>query len=172
MHDLVTNVVLLPEGFTGHVDVPLGSSPYRTIRFVRNPVSNTAVHKHAGSRLIVWEGRKDALREIRDGTPEADFHTVKTKAMRHLEAIKFEDRMAGRFMALTPKEREVLVCMVSGFKGSSIPRILEVSKETVRTQIKSIFAKLEVDNQSAAVALAIRYGGYRPDFSRMMRQTS
>jgi len=59
---------------------------------------------------------------------------------------------------LTPKETEVLKWLVDGYSYKMIAAELEVSLDTVRTHIKNIYRKLQVNSMSEAVAKAIRQG--------------
>ncbi|MGH3872155.1 MAG: LuxR C-terminal-related transcriptional regulator [Pseudonocardiaceae bacterium] len=58
-----------------------------------------------------------------------------------------------RWQQLTPREREILDCLASGLRAGAIAEKFTVSVATVRTQIRSILAKLEVSSQLEAVAL-------------------
>jgi DNA-binding NarL/FixJ family response regulator len=60
--------------------------------------------------------------------------------------------------ALTPREREVLQCMVSGMTRSSIAQHLFLSPNTVRTHMQNVLGKLGVHSTLAAVAVARRAG--------------
>jgi two-component system NarL family response regulator len=60
--------------------------------------------------------------------------------------------------ALTPREREVLQCMVDGFSRPQIAQRLHVSAHTVRTHTQNLLAKLGVHSTLEAVALALRHG--------------
>jgi two-component system, NarL family, nitrate/nitrite response regulator NarL len=62
--------------------------------------------------------------------------------------------MRRRLELLTPREREVLSALIEGHTVRNIARDSVVSEATVRTQVKSILAKLEVSSQLAAVGLA------------------
>lgn len=57
---------------------------------------------------------------------------------------------------LTPREREVLGHLMLGRPVREIAQVSFVSEATVRTQVKSILAKLEVTSQLAAVGVAHR----------------
>ncbi len=59
-----------------------------------------------------------------------------------------------RLERLTTREREVLGHLMAGRTVREIARVSVVSEATVRTQVKSILAKLEVSSQLAAVGLA------------------
>lgn len=57
---------------------------------------------------------------------------------------------------LTPKESEVLKWLVDGYSYKMIAAELEVSLDTIRTHIKNIYRKLQVNSMTEAVAKAIR----------------
>ncbi len=59
---------------------------------------------------------------------------------------------------LTNREREVLGCLVQGLAYKQVAGELEVSIDTVRTDIKAIYGKLQVHSVAAAVGRAIREG--------------
>ena len=68
-------------------------------------------------------------------------------------------RMAGddirrRLELLTPREKLILAGLMEGNTVREVARTWVVSEATVRTQVKSILAKLEVSSQLAAVGLA------------------
>jgi two-component system nitrate/nitrite response regulator NarL len=66
--------------------------------------------------------------------------------------------MRRRLSLLTPREREVLSALSEGRAVREIARDSVVSEATVRTQVKSILAKLEVSSQLAAVGMAHHVG--------------
>jgi DNA-binding NarL/FixJ family response regulator len=61
---------------------------------------------------------------------------------------------ARRFERLSTREREVLALMAQGRRATAIAEHFVVSLTTVRTQIRAILVKLEVNSQLEAVALA------------------
>jgi two-component system nitrate/nitrite response regulator NarL len=65
-----------------------------------------------------------------------------------------------RLQLLTPREQEVLAQLMKGNAVREIANLSVVSEATVRTQVKSILAKLEVSSQLAAVGMA-HYAGWR-----------
>jgi DNA-binding NarL/FixJ family response regulator len=69
-----------------------------------------------------------------------------------------DDVLRDRFTRLTHREREVLGELVDGQSVHDIAARSGVSEATVRSQVKSILAKLEVSSQLAAVGLAHRVG--------------
>jgi DNA-binding NarL/FixJ family response regulator len=66
-----------------------------------------------------------------------------------------------RLDRLTRREKEVLGALMRGDQVREIARQRVVSEATVRTQIKSILGKLEMNSQIAAVGAAFRVG-WRP----------
>lgn len=71
-------------------------------------------------------------------------------------AEQSEHELRARWERLTTREREVLARLVDGQRASAIAAHFVVSLATVRTQIKSILAKLQVNSQLEAVHLAHR----------------
>ena len=67
-------------------------------------------------------------------------------------------RRLARFAALTPREEQVLAMLVDGVRAADIAEASYVSLSTVRSQIRSILAKLGVGSQLTAVSLAIKAG--------------
>jgi two-component system, NarL family, nitrate/nitrite response regulator NarL len=71
-----------------------------------------------------------------------------------------DEHHRARLDRLTPRERQVLSQLAAGRRVGTIARDFCVSEATVRTQVKSILAKLRVNSQIAAVAIA-RDAGWR-----------
>lgn len=59
---------------------------------------------------------------------------------------------------LTPREREVLSCLVQGMSYKAVARGLEISIDTVRSHIRAVYRKLQVNNVAEAVGRALREG--------------
>lgn len=59
-------------------------------------------------------------------------------------------------VGFTPREREVLACLVQGMSYKAVAAALEVSIDTVRSHIRAIYRKLQVNNVAEAVSRAIR----------------
>ena len=64
---------------------------------------------------------------------------------------------------LTAREREVLSDLVCGLAANEIAERRFVSLTTVRTHIRAILRKLDVNSQLAAVALARRSDWFGPE---------
>jgi DNA-binding NarL/FixJ family response regulator len=63
---------------------------------------------------------------------------------------------------LSSREREVLLAMMAGKRGSQIAQELTISGDTVRTHIRNLFAKLDVHSRLEAVRVA-RAAGLAPE---------
>jgi DNA-binding NarL/FixJ family response regulator len=93
---------------------------------------------------LIGEGRNVLPREERDRLL-ANFHEERGRML---------DSRA-RLDSLTTREREILEHLINGEQVREIARNSFVSEATVRTQVKSILAKLGVSSQLAAVSLAL-----------------
>ncbi|MFL6073460.1 MAG: response regulator [Mycobacteriales bacterium] len=81
-------------------------------------------------------------------------------------AAKLMTRMrapAPEAATLTARETEVLALVARGRTNADIGRELHISEATVKTHLIRIFAKLEVDDRTAAVTAALRRGLLPPD---------
>jgi DNA-binding NarL/FixJ family response regulator len=93
----------------------------------------------AGEQLIAPGERQELLAEL------------------HRHRLAERDRLAP-FQALTRREEAVLELLIEGNSAEAIAAKSFVSLATVRSQIRSILQKLNVNTQLAAVALARRHG--------------
>lgn len=59
---------------------------------------------------------------------------------------------------LTPREIEVIELISIGLRNKEIAASLGISNETVQVHVKNIFSKLDVDDRTAAVNVALRRG--------------
>lgn len=57
---------------------------------------------------------------------------------------------------LTPREIEVLECLVRGVDDTTIADDLNIKKSTVRSHLRSVFLKLKVHNRTAAALKYLR----------------
>jgi DNA-binding NarL/FixJ family response regulator len=67
----------------------------------------------------------------------------------------------GARLGLTQRESEVLSLMVAGSSNRAIATELVVGEETVKSHVRGIYRKLDVNDRAAAVAMALREGLYR-----------
>ena len=78
--------------------------------------------------------------------------------LRRARAARDED--LAPFRTLTRKEREVLAALAQGQRAETIAAAAFLSEATVRSQIRSVLAKLGVKSQLEAVALAWTVGWF------------
>jgi two-component system, NarL family, nitrate/nitrite response regulator NarL len=112
-----------------------------------------------GARKVLTKARPlneilATVRRLNQGLPVMD-RDEREELLRdwHEERQQHEEHRT-RLQRLTAREREVLGHLMVGQPVRDIARISVVSEATVRTQVKSILAKLEVSSQLAAVGLA------------------
>jgi len=73
-------------------------------------------------------------------------------------SIRHDDHAALLAAQLTDREREVLARLAEGCASEDIAGHLGISRNTVRTHVQSILAKLGVHSRLEAVAFAVRHG--------------
>ena len=64
----------------------------------------------------------------------------------------------GANLGLTQRESEVLALVVSGHSNRGIAGKLVISEDTVKTHIRSLYRKLDVQDRGGAIAFALREG--------------
>ena len=88
--------------------------------------------------------------------------TAITSAFEQLDADSAGDRRSkdaqARLSALTPREKEVLECLVAGLTNKGIAQALSISPRTVEIHRAHMMEKLEADSLSAALRLAFVAG--------------
>jgi DNA-binding NarL/FixJ family response regulator len=78
-----------------------------------------------------------------------------------LRRLLADGEPSGDLAELTPREREVLACMVDGLNRPEIADRLGLSGNTVRTHTQNLLAKLGVHSALEAITVAMR-AGMRP----------
>lgn len=92
------------------------------------------------------------LQALHEGNPTSPGSTKRVRVTVHEDGTLGEDRQ------LSPRELQVLCGLVRGLSYKMIAHELNISFETVRTHVKGIYLKLNVNNNTAAVAKAIHSG--------------
>ncbi|MEO3976215.1 response regulator transcription factor [Streptomyces sp. CAU 1734] len=159
------------EGFAGFVDgislvagVRTGQPAVRTVVLAeKDDPRRAALALQAGA--CGWVAKDCSLQRLlavirgvlRDEThlPPA----LLTGVLRELTAARKHRTESERLVeSLTPREREVLRCMVAGLGRKAVAERLFLSPHTVRTHMQNVLGKLGVHSTLAAVALARRAG--------------
>jgi len=143
-------------------------------------VGKEIAERHADVRVIAVTGLDDS-RLAREAI-QAGFHGFLTKDARIQEfSSAIEAVLAGQVVMprplarratspapddeisllvqqLTPRELEVLRLLARGKASDELARELGIKRNTVRTHVQSIFAKLNVHSRLEAAAFAVRHG--------------
>ncbi|MGI5323121.1 response regulator [Actinomadura nitritigenes] len=123
-----------------------------------------AVRRGAVGWLSKTEGADLVARVIRSAARQGGWipPEVLGEVLRRLVAGDARDGGGARLLAeLTPREREVLQCMVDGLGRAEIAERLGLSANTVRTHTQNLLAKLDLHSALEAITLAMR-AGMRP----------
>ena len=108
-----------------------------------------ALHAGAATYLLKDTLSDDLIREVRE-----------VQSGRRPVHPDVEARLAERSShpPLTPREVEVMELIMQGLRNKEIAPSLGISEGTVQVHIKNIFAKLQVNDRTAAVQVALRRG--------------
>lgn len=139
MKELVRRSIRLPVVLiSGHADVPMAVAAIKAGAedFIEKPVND--------SQLVAAINR--CLAQVFERLSER-------QSMAELER---------RFETLTPREREVLDLVVSGFTSQAIAARLEISSRTVESYRVQIMDKMQAESVAVLVRQAIRLGRMKP----------
>jgi len=99
----------------------------------------------------------DAIQELHyGGSPMSP--SIARKVINKLHAPERISKNLSHEYKLSPREKEVLLCIVNGLSYKMVAAELFISYETVRSHIKKIYEKLHVASLTEAVAKAIKQG--------------
>jgi DNA-binding NarL/FixJ family response regulator len=84
-----------------------------------------------------------------------EVHSGKRPISRDVQS-RLAERLA--YTSLTRREVEIVDLISQGLRNKDIAASLGISNETVQVHIKNIFEKLDVDDRTAAVNVALRRG--------------
>jgi len=120
--------------------------------------------------LTMYEGDEDIFRALKAGastyllknTLSDDLVRVvrEVHGGQHPLSAEIAERLAARKTeaTLTQRETDVLKLLAQGMRNKEIGAHLGITEETTHGYIKSIFAKLKVQDRTAAVTVALRRG--------------
>ncbi len=110
--------------------------------------SGYILKNHLNTRLV------DAINELQfGGSPMSP--TIARKVLNKLQQTPSIKPAPAPDYRLTPREKEVLGCLVHGQSYKMIAADLNISYETVRSHVKKIYEKLHVASLTEVVAKAI-----------------
>ncbi len=111
---------------------------------------------------VARESSLGALMAVVRGVLRDETHlppALLTGVVRELTSARRDRSESERLVAaLTPREEEVLRCMVAGLGRQAVAERLFLSPHTVRTHMQNVLGKLGVHSTLAAVAVARRAG--------------
>ena len=102
-----------------------------------------------------------AIRLAADGVP-----TLHPRAQQHLMRGIAEPETPSPFVALTPRERDVLALLARGESNKRIAAALNLSIGTVKGYVSAIFEKLGVEDRTQAALLAAKHDVTPPSTTR------
>ncbi len=73
-------------------------------------------------------------------------------------SLKLEDERKGVYEELTERESDILRLVAKGYSNKSIARELGITISTVKTHLRNIFRKLEVEDRAQVIIKAIKDG--------------
>ena len=100
---------------------------------------------------------------LKDAPPEELIAAVRTAAAGQTALApaitgRLMERMRAPATSLSVREAEVLTLVADGLSNEQIARQLFVSQATIKSHLVHIFAKLDADSRTAAVATAVHRG--------------
>lgn len=131
------------------------------------------IKEHPNARIIVlttYDLDEDIFRAIESGaksyllkdTPEEEIaETIRTvHSGTHKLSAKLSERLATRRRRseLTERELQVLQFVIKGRSNKEIGSGLFISEATVKAHLKTLFAKLHVQDRTEAAIVAVRQG--------------
>ncbi|MCC7525636.1 MAG: response regulator transcription factor [Chitinophagaceae bacterium] len=166
----VADVELLkPEVILMDIDMP-GATGIDGVRMIRQKIADVKI-----IMLTVFDNNKNIYDAIRFGangyvlkksTPAAIISAIRDvyeggAPMNSSIATQVLQMFAGMLpgtqsYGLSEKEKEVLKSLVDGNSYKMVAASLKISIDTVRSHIRSIYEKLQVNSKSAAVAKALK----------------
>jgi DNA-binding NarL/FixJ family response regulator len=120
--------------------------------------------------LTTYEADEDVFRAMQSGAKSYLLKDMATEEIAgtiravHRGGTEIPPRIAERLAAraqredLTAREREVLELLVRGRSNKEIGAQLFISDETVKSHLKTLFAKLKVHDRTDAAIRAVRHG--------------
>jgi DNA-binding NarL/FixJ family response regulator len=90
----------------------------------------------------------EAIRDVASGGAQFSSHI----ARKVVQSFQGAEKPGRETEKLTPREREVIELLASGYIYKEIADQLGIGSETVRTHVKNICVKLQVKNRTEAVA--------------------
>ena len=139
-----------------------GFDVIRTLRKERHPARIVVLSNYQGSEDIYRALQAGAMAYLtKDVSGEEVINAIQNvyRHLRYLPRVAL-DRLAERMPAieLTPREREVLLCITQGRSNREIADELGIAEKTVRIHVSSMLEKLGVRDRTQATIYALQRG--------------
>ena len=133
-----------------------------TLRKERQPARIVVLSNYQGSEDIYRAVQAGAMAYLtKDASGEEVISAIQSvfRFLRYLPRIAL-DRLAERMPAveLTPREREVLLCITQGRSNREIAEQLGIAEKTVRIHVSSMLEKMGVRDRTQATIYALQRG--------------
>ncbi|MCX9193811.1 DNA-binding response regulator [Carbonactinospora thermoautotrophica] len=122
-----------------------------------------ALRAGAAGYLLKWIDGEELVRYLEraaEGETVVD-PTMAGRAVASAARLQAGEFWPGAHLGLTQRESEVLGFLVAGLSNRAIASKLVLGEETVKSHVRSIFRKLDVNDRASAVAVALREGIFR-----------
>jgi DNA-binding NarL/FixJ family response regulator len=122
-----------------------------------------ALRAGAAGYLLKWIDGEGLVRQLElaaAGETVVD-PTMAGRAVASAARLQAGEFWPGARLGLTQRESEVLGLLVAGLSNKAIAGRLVLGDETVKSHVRAIFRKLEVNDRANAVAVALREGIFR-----------
>jgi two-component system nitrate/nitrite response regulator NarL len=129
------------------------------ILFVSGFLENDVVYRALGagaSGYLTKEADRDQICDAVAAVARGETRVAPEAQARLASAIRTRE-VSGQPL-LSEREREVLKLTADGLSGPEVAGRLHLSAATVKTHLQNVYAKLEVSDRAAAVAVAMRKG--------------
>ena len=133
-----------------------------TLRKMTQPARIVVLSNYHGSEDIYRAVRAGAMAYLtKDASGEELINAIRNVArdLRYLPRVAL-DLLAERTPAveLTPREREVLVCITQGLSNREIAEELRIAEKTVRIHVSSVLDKMGARDRTQATIYALQRG--------------
>jgi DNA-binding NarL/FixJ family response regulator len=154
---VVYDVVGLHEGDGHDLEILVKLHPGRVVALARDLRPALAARALAMGAIATAPIGAGAL-ELVDVVEAAADGRLQDGSAADLENQAERDRLLGRDVNLTEREREVLALIVSGVSNQELADELFLTINTVKSVIRSAYAKIGVSTRSQAVAWGVNHG--------------
>lgn len=133
-----------------------------TLRKERNPARIVVLSNYQGSEDIYRALQAGAMAYLtKDASGDEVINAIQSvsRYLRYLPRVAL-DRLAERMPAveLTPRERDVLLCITQGRSNREIAEELGIAEKTVRIHVSSMLEKMGVRDRTQATIYALQRG--------------